>query len=375
MQVPARLPRLPRLLHWLFRAGNLLFGIAVLICSLAILSVIPFLNFLSLGYLLHASSRVARSGRWRDGLVGIRSAARIGGLFLGLTLITLPIRFASGLWKDAELVAPGSPRAGLARILVGALIGVTLVHGMWAIRRGGRLHHFLWPAPLRLLRWLQNRESLPSPGSDFLPFIRGLHLDSFFWLGARGFIGTLLWLAIPVGLLGIATQLAPEKGGALLSFIGAALLIPVTLHLPFLQARFALENRFRALFEVRAIRSLFTRAPFAFWIALFVTVLSAIPLYLLKIELPPSELQWLPALLFVLFMFPARILTGWAVGRALRHPQPRHGAFRWGSRLALVPVAFAYVLFVYLAQYLSWNGTRGLLEQHAFLVPAPWASL
>ncbi len=375
MQALARPRPMQRLFRWLGRTWNSLFGISVLVASLAILSVIPFLNCLSLGYLLHASSRVARSGRWRDGLVGIRSAARIGGMFLGLALITLPLRFASGLWKDAELVAPGSPHARWGQILVGALIGFTLLHGMWAIRRGGRLHHFLWPAPIRLLRWIQDRESLPDPGTNLMPFVRGLHLDNLFWLGARGFIGTLLWLAIPVGLLGVATQLAPEKGGALLSFIGAALLIPVTVHLPFLQARFALENRFKSLFEIRAIRNLFSRAPLAFWIALFVTVLSAIPLYLLKIELPPSELQWLPALLFVLFMFPARILTGWALGRALRHPQPRHGFIRWTSRLALLPVAFAYVLFVYLAQYLSWNGTRGLLEQHAFLVPAPWASL
>jgi hypothetical protein len=375
MQPKASPQRIQQVLRRLQQLWNSAFGIAVLIACLAILSVIPFLNFLSLGYLLHASSRVARSGRWRDGLVGISSAARIGSLTLGLALLSLPIRFASGLWKDAELVAPGSPRAQFVQFIVGALIVITLLHGMWAIRRGGRLHHFLWPAPLRFLRWLRHPESLTDPVSHLFPFIRGLHLDSFFWLGARGFIGTLIWLAIPVGLLGIATQLAPEKGGALLSFLGAALLLPVTLHLPFLQARFAFENRFSALFEVRAVRNLFIRAPLAFWIALFVTVLSAIPLYLLKIELPPSELQWLPAVLFVLFMFPARILTGWALGRALRHPQPRHSLFRWTSRLALIPVAFAYVLFVYLAQYLSWNGTRGLLEQHAFLVPAPWASL
>ena len=34
---------------------------------------------------------------------------------------------------------------------------------------------------------------------------------------------------------------------------------------------------------------------------------------------------------------------------------------------------FFYVVFVYLTQYLSWNGSRGLLEQHAFLVPTPGA--
>jgi len=74
-------------------------------------------------------------------------------------------------------------------------------------------------------------------------------------------------------------------------------------------------------------------------------------------------------------LLPARLLTGWAVGRARRREQPRHGFFRWTGRLAMIPVVLFYVLFVYLSQYLSWNGSRGLLEQHAFLVPAPWTSL
>jgi hypothetical protein len=95
----------------------------------------------------------------------------------------------------------------------------------------------------------------------------------------------------------------------------------------------------------------------------------------LKIELPPREIAWLPSLVFVLFMFPARLATGWAVSRAQRRQSPRHGFFRWGSRLGLVPVALVYAVFVYLTQYLSWNGTWSLLEQHAFLVPAPLMSL
>jgi hypothetical protein len=43
----------------------------------------------------------------------------------------------------------------------------------------------------------------------------------------------------------------------------------------------------------------------------------------------------------------------------------------WTGRLAIVPVVGFYVLLVYATQYLAWNGTLGLLEQHAFLVPAP----
>jgi hypothetical protein len=92
---------------------------------------------------------------------------------------------------------------------------------------------------------------------------------------------------------------------------------------------------------------------------------------LLKIELPPREIAWLPSLLFVVFIFPARLLTGWALHRASQRPSRSHWLFRWSGRLALVPVALVYVLAVYLTQYLSWHGSLGLLEQHAFLVPAP----
>jgi hypothetical protein len=147
------------------------------------------------------------------------------------------------------------------------------------------------------------------------------------------------------------------------------------MHLPFLQAHFAAEGRFRALFAVRTVRRQFARAPVAFWAALLATLLFALPLYLLRIELPPRDIAWLPSLLFVVFIFPARLLTGWAVARARRRDQPRHWFFRWTGRLGIVPVVVVYALVVYLTQYLSWEGTRSLLEQHAVMVPAPLTSL
>ena len=59
----------------------------------------------------------------------------------------------------------------------------------------------------------------------------------------------------------------------------------------------------------------------------------------------------------------------------MRHEQPRHWFPRWVARLGIVPVALAYTLFVYFTPYLSWNGAWSLLEQHAFLVPAPLMAL
>jgi hypothetical protein len=351
------------------------FGLLCLVAGLAIFSVVPLLNFISLGYLLHVSAQVARSGRIRDGFVGIRRASRIGSFVVGALLICIPARILSGLWKDAEIVAPGSNGAALWRIATFIVTSITLFQILWASLRGGRLHHFLWPAPFQFIAWLKSPDKVSSLRDRLSVGASGLRLPFLFWLGARAFAGTFLWLLLPVGILITAAQQAPESGGALLSLLGGLLLMPVVLYLPFLQVRFALEDRFRALFEIASIRQHFNRAPLAFWCALLATLLFALPLYLLKIELPPRGIVWLPSLVFVLFIFPARLLTGWAFGRALRQPSPRHGMIRWASRVGLLPVVLIYVVIVYLSQYLSWNGTLGLLEQHAFLVPAPWASL
>jgi hypothetical protein len=63
------------------------------------------------------------------------------------------------------------------------------------------------------------------------------------------------------------------------------------------------------------------------------------------------------------------------VSRARRHEEPRHWFFRWTARLGAIPIVWFYALIVYLTQYLSWHGALSLLEQHAFLVPAPMLSM
>src|SRR5262249_37680611 len=115
--------------------------------------------------------------------------------------------------------------------------------------------------------------------------------------------------------------------------------------------------------------------PWAFALAFFVTLLFALPLYLLKIEMVPREAAWLPSLVFIVFMFPARLLTGWALGRARHRSSPRHWFFRWSGRAGMVPVAAFYVLIVFFSQYISWHGVWSLYEQHAFLLPVPFFSM
>ncbi len=106
-----------------------------------------------------------------------------------------------------------------------------------------------------------------------------------------------------------------------------------------------------------------------------ITLAFAIPLYLLKIEMIPREAAWLPSLVFVVFMLPARLATGWAYGNASHRPRNRHGLLRWTARLAMLPVVTIYVVIVYFTQFTSWHGIYSLYEQHAFLVPVPFLGL
>jgi hypothetical protein len=429
--------------RWWLAAGSglaWLFGLASLLVGLAILSALPIVQFMSLGYLLESSGRIARTGRLRDGFIGIRVFGHVGCIVLGTWLILWPLRFMADLWYSAQLVAPrGGPAVALRLVLI-LLTSLFVLHVLAAWYCGGRLRHFFWPllAPLLLAMWLlrltiasealrplvgpvvgtfsrrllADMTRVPSLDDWFPPaillaawrrggwfaeardgvweFVARLRLFHFFWLGARGFAGAVAWLGIPalmmIGMTRLpavvtegganlgAVQLASAVGG-LMGFLGALLMAAVIIHLPFLQAHFACENRFRAMFEISKVRQLFRRAPVAFWFALLITLLFALPLYLLKIEYAPREILWIPTFVFVAFIYPARLLTGWAMARARRRQAPRHFLFRWLARLAAIPVVGFYVLVLFFTQYVSWDGAWGLLEQHPFLLPVPFLGL
>jgi hypothetical protein len=339
--------------------------------GLAVLAALPLLQFLSLGYLLEAGGRVARSGRLRDGFVGVRLAARLGGAVAASWLLLWPVRVVAGLARSAQVIDPGGEVARGWRIGLLVFIGLTALHIAAACARGGRLRYFVWPFNLFwLLRRLPRGGYYAEARDAVWDVTRSLRLPYYFWLGCRGFLGALAWLVVPVTLLALGGARFP--GAPLLGLVGACQLGIVLLYLPFLQMRLAADNRLAEAFDVPAVRAAFARAPWAFALALVVTLLSALPLYLLKIELVPREAAWLPGLAFIAFIFPARLLTGWALARAARREVPRHWFFRWTGRLPLVPAAALYVLVLYFTQFTSWNGVWSLYEQHAFLVPVPF---
>ncbi|GAC1475491.1 MAG: DUF4013 domain-containing protein [Isosphaeraceae bacterium] len=372
---PGRLANVVRALRWIgggiASASDWLFGAFALTIGLSVLSSVPVAQFLAFGYLLEAGGRVARSGRFRDGLIGIRKASRVGSMVIGVWLFYLPLQLVSSLAISAELVDPGGASARAVRGLLIVLTVLIDIHVIAACARGGRVRHFLIPFgnPFWMIRRLRRGGAYGAGRDAVWDFLSSLRLPYYFRLGLLGFLGTMAWLLIPVSILA-AGQWAP-----ILALPGTLLLGLVVVSLPFLQARFAVENRFGALFSLREIRQRFQRAPWAFAFALAVTLTSAVPLYLLKIEMIPRETVWLPSLVFLVFIYPARLLTGWAYGRSLRREPPRHGFFRWTGRLAIFPMTLAYVLIVYISQYTAWRGVWNLYEQHAFLLPVPFLGI
>ena len=169
------------------------------------------------------------------------------------------------------------------------------------------------------------------------------------------------------------TGLAGLVGFAALLLLGLGLL-----YVPMLQAHFAAENRFGALFEIRTIRKNFRRAPWAWFFAMVIClIISPIPLYLLKIEATPTEVMWTPCLIFVAFILPGRMATGLALRRARRKSDPTGILARISRNLVriLMPLVIGiYLLFVYLSQNTSWDGLQTWVQQHAILIPVPFLS-
>ena len=111
------------------------------------------------------------------------------------------------------------------------------------------------------------------------------------------------------------------------------------------------------------------------WLATLLVVYSlALPLYLFKAFVLPRQAMWPITLIFIASIYPARVLTGWAYHRAQRRCSegvPSHRGLRWLARLAMIPILVVFVFLLHFTQFIGANGTAGLFEHHAFLLP--WA--
>lgn len=176
-----------------------------LVTGLAAMTALPIIQLIAFGYLLDVAGRLARGRSLRDALDWLRPAGDLGLAVVALMLLSLPIGLLSHWAQVAELVSPGTPQADALRAVGAALVAAAVLYLGWAWARGGRLRHYLWPQPLRLLSsgW---RPSTWFAAADALGrWIAAWRLGSRFWLGLRGALGTLLWL-MPASVIIVASR-------------------------------------------------------------------------------------------------------------------------------------------------------------------------
>ncbi len=371
---PKKRSWLSTLLRFPFYLAARSLDVLSLLVFLAVLSAIPIVQFVSLGYLLMAGSRLAQQRPWRQCLPGHRLAGKLGVFVLIASLLFLPVLFVDDLAETAKVLEPGSPMAARWQLGALAITVAWLVHIGWAALRGGRWWHLIWPAPFKFLARVW-RPSTWSKASDSLyEFVDSLQLPKLWWLGARATVGALLWLVIPVSMM-IIGQRAPAGIAPLIGLIGSLLMAWVMFYLPFLQMLFAKTGSMSSFLAVQQVRQNYRFAPWAHLFALLLLSALAIPLYLLRIENPPAELMWAPSLIFALLMLPTKLVLGWAVGYAEMRQERQLKRRSWWVRypanvLALVPVGI-YVGALFVAQLIAGQGAYVMYFQHAFLVPNP----
>jgi len=386
-------------IFWLIKS---LFGIASLILLLAVIAAIPIVNLLALGYLLEVEGRLARSGKLRDAFPLIGVAPRLGSIALGIWAWIIPLRLLANVAADARLIDPGSTSDTVLHILVSVVAIALTVHLCLALARGGSLWSFMWPllipvavllSPLILLymvirhrslswmfrpvtnlvaefRRLATREYWNLASTAVHDFVAGLRLKHHFMLGLKGWIGAMIWLFIPTLLFAATTK--TEGGPLLVTLFGGILLMIVLSWVPFLQAHYAAENRFGAMFELRTVRRLYKNAPFSWLITMLITLALALPLYLFKIALLPSDAMWLVTIVLIVSIYPVKVVTGWAYHRALHRERRAHWTLRWLTRGVLAPLLLMFVVILFFTQFIGEHGKRVLFEHHAFLLIWPF---
>lgn len=372
-----RLPPCPipwrRPIAFLIWLTQLTFGLASLIFLLSVTAAVPLANLYVLGYLLDVEGRVARSGQLRDAFPLIRVAPRIGSIALGVYLWTLVLRLIANQAGNAHIIDPGGPADHFLSIVSTVLWVIVTAHLCLALARGGGLPTFV--RPIKNVRWLLARwragDYLQTASRHIESFIHELQLSHYFSMGARGFAVALAWLVIPSVLYVSATR--PQGGAALFTVLVGFLLTIVLTWVPFLQARFVVENRFSAGFELRTVKELFRHAPWAFLLATIVVYVLALPMYLFKAFQLPSDAQWPITLIFIVSIFPARVATGWVYHRAVVRWQQglKSGILvRLLVRVGLIfPLLAIYTFILYFTQFIAADGKAELLKHHAFLLP------
>lgn len=418
---PSSFPGVRRPFRSLWWALQVVIGIGFLVPLLAGLAALPGLNLISLGMLLNAERQVGNSGRLRDGFPLLPISARLGtiGIMIGLGLI--PIFMLASLEQSYAIIRELSQRPqaaiGTMKIVVQIAIFVFL---LLAVGNGGSVKSFFWPVRSGSRRLVKVFTTLSFVGPVLLAILSGqggvvVFILPLLMLGAavqnaieirqaikhglywnsidhyateifdvlqpwehlkiafKGAVGALCWLVIPTLLLGVASSRPYQDQGlpALASFLGGALLIPVAAWLPLLQCHQATTGRFASIFEVKIARDIIRRVPIRWAVATFLLYALAVPLYLSKVVVPPADAYWLFTPLFIIVIYPTRLLIGWVYGIGIQQRHRRSRLVRWPAKVFMIPLLGLYSLILFAVPLISEKGPRAMIENHAFLLPAP----
>jgi len=367
------------MLGWFLFLVRIAWQSVAIVLLISVVATIPILQFASLGYMLECAARVSRGQPWIHCFPGSKLAGKIMLVALCAFITWLPIWFLADLAYTAEIIEPGANSARFLRILARIAAAGWIAWVLWAVFRGGKIRHFIWPAPILAIKSLFSKQFWRDAENQLWQFANSLKLPKLLLLGWMASVGALIWLTFPASLIVVGLS-SPDSGGAgLLGLLGAVLMTWVLLQLPLLQVKMARDYRFLSVLDVRESRRIFQAAPWSVCLATSFFFLLAIPLYLFRIEKPPSELWWIFSIFFVLFMFPAKLAIGWAVRRACDKQLKSEGrSFRlfwlwrycaWVPQLA---VALVYLGTLYIARFALWEGTASVYLQHAFLPPVPF---
>ncbi|MEI8020779.1 MAG: hypothetical protein WCH39_21425 [Schlesneria sp.] len=357
--------------YWVLELG---FGLLSLFALLAFLAAVPIVNFIALGYLLEAEGRVARTGKLRYALPLLPLAPRLGGIAAGIWVWWWIVRLVADAASDAQLISPGTGVAAAWQIGLILFSSAVAIHLVLALARGGRLSLFFWPTPLNamwLWKQLQQGNYLKMAGSAVQEFIVALRIRHHFWLGFRGFAFAFAWLFVPTALFS-ALRDTSKPGQVIVTLIGGFLLILVLSWVPFLQARFAAENRWRAMFELRTIRELYCKAPLVMFVSVVILYALSLPLYLFKVAALPQDVYGLITPIFIASIYPAKILIGWAYSKAVRTEKRAWRILRWPLSLLLFPILAFYVFVLFFTPAIGAKGRAVLFQHHGILLPWPF---
>ena len=270
---------------------------------LALATTFPGVSSLALGASLEVERRIALGAPVSRALGDLKWTRKAAATLAAFTVLAWILGVLVAGARDATLVDPSSQARWW---ILGVLVGVAWL-GLKALAR--RL-----PSNPReaITRWTRTHSA---------------QLARLLWLGARGWVATVLWLGIPAAFLALTPQL--QTGSGLWASVSVVALVLVLIRLPFLQIHFAVEGRFLAAFQWTRVHRLSRKAPIAFAAALLVIYGLTLPLFLLKIFPMTQGATWALATLLLPWVVIARWIAAWAYGRALRAQNIPGRMTRW----------------------------------------------